>query len=55
MKGIKKMFRNSDLLSNPDNQIKTTAKLIAKYRVSEEGQEGIQAFFEKRKPGWIDE
>jgi methylglutaconyl-CoA hydratase len=55
MKGIKKMFRNNDLLSNPDNQIKTTAKLIAKYRVSEEGQEGIQAFFEKRKPGWIDE
>lgn len=30
-----------------------TAKLIAKLRTSEEGQEGISAFFEKRKPNWI--
>ncbi|MEX0981196.1 MAG: enoyl-CoA hydratase-related protein [Bacteroidales bacterium] len=55
MKGIKKMFRNSDLQGDPDNQIKATAKLIAKYRISEEGQEGIQAFLKKRNPGWIDE
>ena len=55
MKGIKKMFMNDDLLRDPGEQLKSTAKLIAKYRVSEEGQEGIQAFFEKRKPEWSNE
>ncbi|HVB73394.1 MAG TPA: enoyl-CoA hydratase-related protein [Ktedonobacteraceae bacterium] len=30
-----------------------TAETIARLRVSEEGQEGLQAFLEKRKPGWI--
>lgn len=31
----------------------TTAELIAQVRVSEEGQEGLAAFLEKRKPDWI--
>ena len=31
-----------------------TAKLIAKLRVSAEGQEGLNAFLDKRKPAWID-
>jgi methylglutaconyl-CoA hydratase len=26
---------------------------IAEARISEEGQEGVNAFFEKRKPSWI--
>ena len=30
-----------------------TAGVIAKMRVSEEGQEGMNAFLEKRKPRWI--
>lgn len=30
-----------------------TAKLIARLRVSAEGQEGLTAFLEKRKPAWI--
>ncbi len=30
-----------------------TAELIAGLRVSSEGQEGLAAFLEKRKPGWI--
>ena len=29
-----------------------TAEVIAKLRISEEGQEGMTAFFEKRKPKW---
>jgi methylglutaconyl-CoA hydratase len=32
---------------------KKTAKLIAELRVSDEGQEGLTAFLEKRNPGWI--
>jgi methylglutaconyl-CoA hydratase len=30
-----------------------TARTIASQRVSPEGQEGLRAFLEKRKPGWI--
>jgi methylglutaconyl-CoA hydratase len=30
------------------------AELIARLRVSEEGQEGLGAFLDKRKPGWIE-
>jgi methylglutaconyl-CoA hydratase len=29
-----------------------TARRIARARVSEEGQEGVRAFLEKRKPSW---
>ena len=32
-----------------------TARLIARLRVSDEGQEGLTAFLDKRKPGWIKE
>ncbi|MBQ4810158.1 enoyl-CoA hydratase/isomerase family protein [Pseudoalteromonas luteoviolacea] len=35
-----------------DALIKHTAKRIAEIRVSEEGQEGLSAFFEKRAPNW---
>jgi methylglutaconyl-CoA hydratase len=30
-----------------------TAKMIAEIRASEEGQEGMNAFLEKRKPSWV--
>ncbi len=30
----------------------TTARLIAKLRTDEGGQEGLGAFLEKREPGW---
>jgi methylglutaconyl-CoA hydratase len=35
--------------------IDKTSLLIAEARSSAEGQEGINSFFEKRKPNWIDE
>jgi methylglutaconyl-CoA hydratase len=30
-----------------------TAKRISRVRVSPEGQEGLKAFLEKRKPNWV--
>lgn len=36
----------------PDDVAETTAETIARHRVSREGQEGMRAFLEKRKPGW---
>ncbi len=35
-----------------EEAIPYTSEVIAKIRVSEEGQEGMNAFFEKRRPGW---
>jgi methylglutaconyl-CoA hydratase len=32
-----------------------TAEMIARLRVSQEGQEGMAAFLEKRKPSWVKE
>ena len=34
--------------------IEETARRIAARRVSEEGQEGVRAFLDKRKPGWAE-
>lgn len=42
----------NDLKDSGDVKKRTT-ELIAKLRVSDEGQEGLAAFFEKRKPTWI--
>jgi methylglutaconyl-CoA hydratase len=36
----------------PDEVIGVTTSRIADQRVSQEGQEGMRAFLEKRKPGW---
>jgi len=38
---------------NLDDAISYTAKMIADIRASEEGQEGMAAFLEKRKPNWV--
>lgn len=38
----------------PEKYKHYTAEMIAKLRVSDEGQEGIRAFFEKRKPSWAE-
>ncbi|MEX2371870.1 MAG: enoyl-CoA hydratase-related protein [Bacteroidales bacterium] len=55
MTGIKQMFRYGNLLMDPDKLIDYSAELLTKYRLSEEGREGINAFFEKREPRWRDE
>ncbi len=39
---------------NLDQAIEYTAKMIADIRASDEGQEGMAAFLEKRKPNWVD-
>jgi methylglutaconyl-CoA hydratase len=36
----------------PEDTRSLTAELIARHRISAEGQEGINAFFEKRDPNW---
>jgi methylglutaconyl-CoA hydratase len=36
-----------------DALVAETARRIAAIRVSPEGREGIAAFLEKRKPGWM--
>ena len=44
-----------DVAYQPVDQalMEDTARRIAKARVSPEGQEGLAAFFDKRKPGWL--
>lgn len=40
--------------NQPDEElVQYTADLIAMLRTSTEGQDGLQAFLEKRQPGWI--
>jgi methylglutaconyl-CoA hydratase len=36
-----------------DEVMEETARRIARIRVGEEGQEGVRAFLEKRKPSWL--
>jgi methylglutaconyl-CoA hydratase len=36
-----------------DEALEYTARMIAEIRASAEGQEGMAAFLEKRKPGWV--
>jgi methylglutaconyl-CoA hydratase len=38
--------------AHPDHVIGVTTNAIASQRVSDEGQEGLRAFLEKRKPSW---
>lgn len=43
-----------DILAMTPKQIKKyTSRVLADLRVSKEGQEGMSAFLEKRKPNWI--
>ena len=44
----------ADVLSQPTDIAEHTAQLIARLRVSEEGQSGLAAFFDKQLPPWVD-
>jgi methylglutaconyl-CoA hydratase len=48
---VKELIRNAPCMSEQEAR-SYTAKMIADLRASDEGQEGISAFLEKRKPKW---
>jgi methylglutaconyl-CoA hydratase len=52
MEATKKLIYNLYNKYNFEDSIDYTAKLIAELRASEEGQEGMASFLEKRKPRW---
>ena len=50
----KSLVRDVAAHTDRDRHDRDNAGLIARLRVSPEGQEGLSAFLEKRKPAWID-
>jgi methylglutaconyl-CoA hydratase len=52
LRETKKLLREVPVLPLADMR-EFTARMIAGQRISDEGQEGMQAFLEKRKPGWV--
>ena len=53
MKMAKKLIYEVSNNLSLEEAIDFTADMIAKMRISDEGQEGMNAFLEKRKPKWI--
>lgn len=51
----KNLIYNISNILSMDDAHDYTAKMIADIRASEEGQEGMAAFLEKRKPNWVKE
>lgn len=52
MNASKQLIRRAASLPLGPELITETAEVIARLRVSEEGQEGLNAFFDKRQPNW---
>jgi methylglutaconyl-CoA hydratase len=52
LKALKQLLRDLEGMNDPGAVDQYTSRLIAGIRVSPEGQEGMKAFLEKRKPGW---
>ncbi|MGW8314084.1 MAG: enoyl-CoA hydratase-related protein [Bacteroidales bacterium] len=52
MSGTKSLLNRLNRQPVGEELMELTAALIARHRISEEGQEGMRAFFEKRKPSW---
>jgi len=48
-----KQIVREGLARGRDDAIEYTIRTIARVRVSPEGQEGLAAFLEKRKPRWL--
>lgn len=51
---VKEMINKFSSVDLSEKNIEYISNIIAKLRTSEEGQEGISAFLEKRKPNWIE-
>lgn len=53
--GAKRLIRDVLNIGSHDNKVvEHTCKTIAKFRISDEGQEGMNALLEKRKPSWVE-
>lgn len=55
VKTTKQLFDHVDAELLSPALIEETSRLIAEVRVSDEAKEGMSAFFEKRKPKWVDD
>ncbi len=53
--GIKELVWYLEHENDPKTILHHTSALIAQFRTGQEGQEGMNAFFEKRTPTWRDE
>ncbi len=53
VRATKKLLNTLEGMTHKQAKLKTT-QLIAQLRAGPEGQEGIRAFLEKRKPNWIE-
>jgi methylglutaconyl-CoA hydratase len=52
LKGVKRLLRQIEGQTDPEKLEDLSSRLIASFRASPEGQEGMKAFLEKRKPYW---
>jgi len=52
LRGIKHLLKQLEGIAEADELDQYTSKLIAGFRISPEGQEGMKAFLEKRRPNW---
>lgn len=53
MHKTKVLLQHLPAIPEPENWMTYTSEIIAKARISDEGQEGMNAFLQKRKPGWV--
>ena len=55
LKTTKSLLKNLLELTSDEQVTEYTSRLIAEVRSSSEAMEGLDAFFSKRKPGWINQ
>lgn len=51
-RAMKALIRQVDAAASEQAAAERTVELISRLRVSDEGQEGMQAFFDRRRPAW---